>query len=173
MSGRSAKAARRAEVAKWGAPTRVGPVPALVIDDDLVARFEAFGGREAPVDRDPEEIRARLGGRTWGPPVDFATGWRFQRRDNTLVVLVSAAVWPDLPDAPIIPASMSRHTPQSIPTYDDLQLLHRAVWPTGNALQAFVPGDDHVNIRSNVLHLWGRSDGQRLWPVNFGALGTI
>jgi len=150
------------------------PAALRVIDvDGLVAQFDADGGREAPVNRDPADLRHRLGGKTWGPPLPHGTGWKFQRYDDTLIVIVTAACWPDLPDAPAIHASISRHSPDAIPTYDDLQLLHRAVWPDGNAMQAFVPDGDHVNIRSNVLHLWGRADGQRLWPVDFGRYGTI
>lgn len=174
MSGRSAKASRRAHLARaHRARSAAASVPRVIDIDDLVDRFEAAGGRGVPVDRDPAIIRERLGGKSWMPPMGHGTGWRFQRLDDTLVVLVTAACWPDLPDVPIIHASISRHTPVRIPTYDDLQLLHRAVWPAGNALQAFVPSADHINIKSTVLHLWGRSDNQRLWPVDFGRFGTI
>ena len=173
MSGKTAKAARRATAARYAREAaRSLAVSSLAIDvDALIAAFEGDGGHEAPVDRDPEEIRTILGRRDWGPQIPFATGWRFQRYDGDAIVLVTAACWPELPDVPVIHASISRR--DTIPSYDDLQLLHRAVWPAGNALQAFVPSSDHINIRPNVLHLWGRADGARLWPIDFGRYGTI
>lgn len=169
MSGRTAKAARRAMAQRYAAASP----PHIQVIEDPTDRFTADGGSEVPVARNPMDIRHRLGARTWGPPMAFATGWRYQRYDNTGIVLVTAARWPELPDVPIIHASISRHAPVGIPTYDDLQLLHRAVWPDGHAMQCFVPPDDHINIRSNVLHLWGAEDGRRLWPIDFGRYGTI
>jgi hypothetical protein len=58
------------------------------------------------------------------------------------------------------------------PTYDDMVMLHRAVFGRRrHAWQCFVPGDEHVNIK-NALHLWGRVDGRNALP-DFGRHGTI
>lgn len=122
---------------------------------------------------DPLLVRARLGRDDWSHPIPFGDGRRYQRRGATAIVLVTAAIWPELPGVPIVHASISRHNPVSTPTYDDLALLHAAVFPGGNAIQCFVPPREHINIRPNVLHLWGRADGQRLWPIDFGRYGTI
>jgi hypothetical protein len=118
-------------------------------------------------------IRARLGRDDWSRPIEFGLGWRYQRYDATAVVLITAATFPELPGIPITHASISRHNPITIPTYEDLCHLHAAAFPDGNAIQCFVPTTDHINICPNVLHLWGRSDGQRLWPIDFGQYGTI
>lgn len=171
MSGRGAKAARRATLSRYATVTTSTPV--ILDEDDVIDRFTAAGGRDVAVPRSPLDIRAGLGRKTWGPPVRHGDGWRFQRFDDTGVVLVTAACWPELPDVPVIHASMSRHQPAATPSYEDLQTLHRAVWPAGNAIQCFVPDDDHVNIRANVLHLWGRADNERLWQIDFGRFGTI
>jgi hypothetical protein len=176
VSGRSAKAARRVLAARYAAvppPAGHAAIDVAQLHDEALAA----GWRPADIDLRPHDIRARLGRLEWGPPARHGeagdTGWRFQRYDNTLLAIVSAACWPELPDVPIIHASISRHTPVQTPAYDDLQTLHRAVWPDGHAIQCFVPPGEHVNIRSNVLHLWGRADGQPLWPINFGRFGTI
>lgn len=121
----------------------------------------------------PLAVRARLGRREWRPPIPFGDGWRYQRTDGTAIVLVTAALWEELPGVPIVHASMSRHHPERVPDYEDLCHLHAAVFPRGNAIQCFVPPDDHVNIRDCVLHLWGRADGLRLWPIDFSRYGII
>jgi hypothetical protein len=60
-----------------------------------------------------------------------------------------------------------------VPTYDDLCLLHRAVFGRRRwAYQVFAPEGEHVNIRADALHLWGRADGKPLLP-DFGQYGTI
>ena len=60
-----------------------------------------------------------------------------------------------------------------IPTYEDLALLHRAVYGRRRwAYQVFAPEDEHVNLRADALHLWGKASGEPMMP-NFGALGTI
>lgn len=118
-------------------------------------------------------VRARLGRRDWRPPIPFGLGWRYERYDATGIVLVTAAIHDELPDVPIVHASMSRHQPERVPDYADLCHLHAAVFPGGNAIQCFVPPGDHVNLRDCVLHLWGRADGLRLWPIDFGRYGTL
>jgi hypothetical protein len=59
------------------------------------------------------------------------------------------------------------------PTYDDLTVLHRAVFGRSRwSYQVFAPAADHVNLHDHALHLWGRADGEPALP-NFGQLGTI
>lgn len=70
-------------------------------------------------------------------------------------------------------ASIAYDDEEVMPSYDDLALLHRAAWgDDGWSYQVFAPVKDHVNIRANALHLWGRTNGAPLLP-NFGAYGTI
>lgn len=60
----------------------------------------------------------------------------------------------------------------TMPSYDDLTRLHRAVFGDGYAYQVFAPASDHVNIHEHAVHLWGRADGARVTP-DFGRLGSI
>jgi len=62
--------------------------------------------------------------------------------------------------------------PTRMPSYNDLKRMHRGVFGDGHAYQVFAPAAEHVNIRSNALHIWGRLDGLPVLP-NFGRLGTI
>jgi hypothetical protein len=71
-----------------------------------------------------------------------------------------------------IHASMSYQLDYRYPSYNDLKTLHRAVFGDGHSYQVFVPPDEHINIKSNVLHMWGRLDGKPALP-NFGWQGTI
>lgn len=117
----------------------------------------------------PLRIRAALGRGTWGPPLQFGPGWALHRAGDTHSVIVTAATWSDGNDW--IHASIAAR--DAMPTYDDLQLLYRAVWGvTGWAYQVFAPLEHHINIHRHALHLWGRADGAPVMP-NFGALGTI
>lgn len=59
-----------------------------------------------------------------------------------------------------------------IPDYEDLKLLHAAVFNGGWAYQVFAPPSEHINIHANVLHLFGRVDGARVLP-DFGRFGSI
>ena len=59
-----------------------------------------------------------------------------------------------------------------MPSYEDLQLLHRAVFRDGWAYEVHAPPSDHINIHRYVRHLFGRADGQRALP-DFGRFGTI
>jgi hypothetical protein len=61
----------------------------------------------------------------------------------------------------------------NMPTYDDLTMLHRAVFGRRRwAYQVFTPDTEHVNIHRYALHLWGRADGARVLP-DFGRFGSI
>ena len=117
-------------------------------------------------------IRRRLGRDTWRAPQEFGPdGWMFNHADGNGRIIVTASDFPEMPGVDIIHASVS--FTDRIPGYADLTALHRAVWPDGHALQCFVPPSEHINIHDHTLHLWGRADGQRLWPINFGEHGTI
>lgn len=115
-------------------------------------------------------IRKRLGRKDWGAPVEFGPdGWRWWHTSGDGQAIVSVS---DLPDDPRqwIHASISfkRHTP----SYEDLTLLHEAVFEDRYAYQVFAPPSEHVNIHPNALHLWGLLSGERPLP-NFGILGRI
>ena len=59
------------------------------------------------------------------------------------------------------------------PTYLELAYLHRAVFGRRRfSVQVFAPEDQHVNLHSHALHLWGRVDGTPFFP-EFGAGGSI
>lgn len=62
--------------------------------------------------------------------------------------------------------------PNRIPSYADLKQMHAAVFGDGHAYQCFVPPSEHINITNNVLHLFGRLDGEPALPP-FGRESTI
>lgn len=96
-------------------------------------------------------------------------GWRFTGIGRTILVSFD----PDSePGVEWVHASISYHQSWRMPTYGDLKQMHAAVFGSGHAYQCFVPPGEHVNITANVLHLWGRLDGQPALP-NFGRMGTI
>lgn len=120
---------------------------------------------------DPLGMRRRLGRDEWGVPVEFGpAGWRFDALDGSARIIVTDSELPTGLDC-WRHASISRL--DSMPTYDDLVLLHAAAWPDGHAYQVFVPPSEHVNIHAHALHLWGRPDGRRMLPDFTGGLGSI
>jgi hypothetical protein len=115
-------------------------------------------------------IRQRLGRKNWGVPERFGPdGWRL---DGLIIpgriIITNSPVPGD--DADWLHASISHQ--RFMPTYEDLTVLHKAVWPDGYAYQVFAPPAAHINIHAYALHLWGKPDGERLLP-DFGAMGTI
>lgn len=116
-----------------------------------------------------DAISKRLG-KPWYTPVPFGDdGWNFEARDRRIFVTLdvesdSRHWW--------IHASIAYQDRWRIPSYSDLKQMHAAVFDNQHAYQCFVPPDEHVNITSNVLHLWGRYDGANVLP-NFGRKGTI
>lgn len=122
------------------------------------------------------EIRKALGPKLWGPPrLMPPDGCQLVAKDGDAKVIVSGFYeswfFDVANDTGWIHASISRSS--GIPSYDDLVMLHRAVWgEAGVAYQAFVPPSQHINIHARALHLWGRADGQAVLP-NFGKFGTI
>jgi hypothetical protein len=100
----------------------------------------------------------------WGEDAWFILG-------PVQAIIVSLDLESD-PGTDWVHASISYQMKQRIPSYADLKMLHRAVFGDGHAYQCFVPEDEHININSNVLHLFGRADGKPALP-NFGRYGTI
>lgn len=113
-------------------------------------------------------VRRVLGRGSWGPPVPYGTGFYFVARERDGSVIVTVGNWDGVD---WIHASISR--PDRMPSYDELTLLHRAVFGTsGWSYQVFAPATEHVNIHEYALHLWGRADGEPELP-NFGMFGSI
>jgi hypothetical protein len=115
-------------------------------------------------------IRKLLGRKEWSPPRPFGPdGWIFERPGPDPARII-VTVSPDEHD-PIewIHASIAKPT---MPTYEDLQLVHFAVFQGRFAYQVFAPESQHVNIHETALHLWGRLDGAPCLP-EFGRFGTI
>lgn len=114
-------------------------------------------------------LRRALGRNAWLPPEPFGPdGWLLDSRFDAARVIVTS--WRD-DGIDWTHASMSHA--DRVPTYDELCLLHRAVWgDDGWAYQVHAPREAHVNLHAYVLHLWGRADGRAVLP-NFGKYGTI
>lgn len=116
------------------------------------------------------QIRNRLGKKQWSAPVPFGPdGWIFNCIDRPARII--ATVGPDSDTDPTLWIHASIATPET-PTYDDLVLLHFAVFRDSYAYQVFAPKSQHVNIHETALHLWGRLDGAPCLP-EFGRFGTI
>lgn len=119
-------------------------------------------------------IRKRLGREHWGVPAPFGEdGWSL---DHTVLrgrIIVTASEFTSI-GAPAgqewLHASISWS--DQMPSYEDMVMLHKAVWPAGYAYQVFAPPTQHVNLHAYALHLWGLADGQPLLP-EFGKFGTI
>lgn len=117
---------------------------------------------------DALRMRRVLGREEWKPPQEHGPdGWITSRYDGTYSVIVTAFDWEGVE---YVHASIAGHP--AMPTYDDLTVLHRAVFGDGYAYQMFVPRSKHVDIHPTALHLWGRRDGKRVLP-EFGIEGTI
>lgn len=118
---------------------------------------------------DALKIRRKLGKFTWGPPRPFGPdGWVFGHAAGQGSVIITCAPhsgedW--------VHASMA--FPTRLPTYDDLKLLHRAVFGDGWAYQVFAPPSEHVNIHEHALHLFGRLDGKPALPDFTDGTGSI
>ena len=118
---------------------------------------------------DPLRIRRQLGRHAYAVPEPFGpAGWLLHSRGRPGSVIVSEFEWDD--GTEWIHASIAWR--ESMPTYDDLTLLHRAVFRDGYAYQVFAPSASHVNIHDHALHLWGRADGRAVLP-DFGRGGSI
>lgn len=116
----------------------------------------------------PLAIRQGLGRLNWGKPTAFGPdGWLFIHNDGRTVIVTCTPFegheW--------VHASITR--PSETPTYEDLKLLHKAVFGDGWAYQVFAPTVEHVNIHPFALHLWGLLDGKPVIPNFTNGLGTI
>lgn len=136
--------------------TNIEPDPRGTTPEQALQLIDALG------------IRKRLGRGTWLPPVQGGECWLFDSKDGRRIIV---GYWP-FEDQPWIHASISRYRASDMPSYADLKEMHAAVFPDGHAYQCFVPPSEHISIRNNVLHLWGRADGQPHLPT-FGRFGTI
>lgn len=129
---------------------------------------------ETEYDYDVLAIRRRLGPKTWGPPQVGPGPWgvTFTSRSLSLAVIVSS--FPEDDGVDWLHASIAPLQNTEPPVeYEILATLRYAVWGLdGWAFQVFAPPSDHINIRANALHLWGRLDGKPTHP-NFGRYGTI
>lgn len=118
------------------------------------------------------QLRRALGRKVWGVPRrNGCCGWVVDEGSDAAPlgrVIVTADHLSD--DVNWIHASIS-HTDR-LPSYDDLKILHKAVFGEGWAYQVFAPPSEHINIHVHALHLFGRADGARALP-DFGRYGSI
>ncbi len=114
------------------------------------------------------DIRRRLGRENWDVPQPFGDGWTFKHLCGNGSVIVTCA---DHDGDDWIHASIAWN--DETPTYEDLKLLHKAVFVDGWAYQVFAPSSDHVNIHQHALHLWGRLDGKPVLPDFTYGMGSI
>ena len=115
-------------------------------------------------------LRKILGRSDWMPPEPFGPdGWRMISADMSRSVLATAA---EIDGVEYIHASIANSDGVTMPTYEDLKLLHRAVFDCGYAYQVFAPPSAHINLHPTALHLWGRVDGMPVLP-EFGSEGSI
>jgi hypothetical protein len=139
----------------------------------LSPRVQLPGRPDVSTHVDAIRLHRTLGRAFWNRPEPFGPdGWQVGHRTEDASVIVTASDGHDGdPRIWWLHASIARA--ETMPTYDDLVMLHSAVWgSTGEAYQVFAPAADHVNIHAHALHLWGRLDGKRVLP-SFGLLGSI
>lgn len=123
----------------------------------------------APTSFDALKIRRKLGRHDWGAPKRYGPdGWAFPGLDGQSSIIISCAPHGD---ADWVHASMAHRG--WMPTYDELKMLHRAVFGDGWAYQVFPPPSDHVNIHEYALHLFGRLDGRSALPDFTDGTGSI
>lgn len=117
----------------------------------------------------PLLIRRALDRLAFRAPEPFGPdGWLYRRFDDDGQVIVTCS---DYHGADWIHASIAH--PDRLPDYDELALLHRAVFGAGYAYQVFAPPSDHVNVHAYALHLWGRRDGAAALPDFTLGTGSI
>lgn len=146
--------------------------------EESQARIKALGLPPSEYgELDVLRVRHALGRKVWMPPEAVPSVglngqhghmWLLDRYDKGGRILLSIDAWEDGYDW--IHASMSRSG--TVPIYDEVKHLHRAVFRDGWAYQVFAPPDEHVNDHEFCLHLWGRLDGTPALP-NFAAMGSV
>jgi hypothetical protein len=113
-------------------------------------------------------IRRRLG-TGWRRPEQFGIdGWLFDHVGGARRVIVTCAPHDDGHEW--VHASISA---AAMPTYDDLVMMHAAVFGDAWAYQVFAPAAEHVNIHERALHLFGRLDGAPVLPDFTMGTGSI
>ena len=113
-------------------------------------------------------LRKVFGRKDWEPPIVYGPdGWAMRTFDHSRHVIVSVSDWDGVE---WVHASIATTDKVTTPTYEDLKMLHPAVF-TGPAYQVFVR-EGHINIHETALHLFGRLDGKHALP-DFGQFGTI
>ena len=106
----------------------------------------------------------------WGPPVELGPdGWMFMNASRTRTVIVTCA--DDDGGREWVHASMTGDG--QLPSYDELAVLHRAVFGGGWAYQVFAPPAENVDIHRHALHLFGRLDGTPELPDFTHGTGSI
>lgn len=91
-------------------------------------------------------------------------GWQFfEAHAGCPRVRVTLVEHPDAPGIAWVKASISRA--ERTPDYDDLALLHRAVFAGRPAYQVFTGEQGPDLAHRRVLHLIGRADGTPLLPA--------
>jgi len=118
-------------------------------------------------------LRKALGRHSWQAAIGHGCcGWRIDAVDaGTRIIVTGDHASGHAEGVNWIHASISH--PDEMPEYEDLKMLHRAVFgPDRWSYQVFAPEAEHVNIHAHVLHLFGRADGRPALP-NFGRFGTI
>lgn len=108
------------------------------------------------------KIRRKLGRDQFLAPREFGPdGWIFDpKQDGGLRIILTT--WDYGTEHEWIHASCSRTG--EMPSYDDLKLMHAAVFGDGYAYQVFTPSEHHVSIHEFALHLFGRLDGEPSLP---------
>jgi hypothetical protein len=127
---------------------------------------------------DPLGIRARLGRDAWALPEPMGSdGWAFRSRRGPRMSVIATCSDAHDDVREWVHASISHE--HRMPSYEELQALHRAVWRDGYAYQVFAPAAAHISGEDMgpighpyALHLWGLLSGERVLP-DFGWLGHI
>jgi hypothetical protein len=133
--------------------------------------LQAVVYRPGPV-RDKIDAKAiqKALGKGWGDPFPLGDdAWVIEGHRKRVIVSYDDQTEPG---TEWIHASISHEDEYRMIGYGELKQTHQAVFGNGYSYQCFVPADKHINIRSNVLHLWGRFDGAPVLP-DFGQHGTI
>jgi hypothetical protein len=116
-----------------------------------------------------KRLRAVLVRGEWSVPAPYGPdGWYTKRVDGAGVIVTSAR---HEDGVEYLHASMA--CPGRVPDYEELTLLHRAVFGDGYAYQVFAPPEVHVNLHSFALHLFGRLDGQACMPEMSLQMGGV
>jgi hypothetical protein len=107
-------------------------------------------------------LRNVMGRKQWQVPKPYGPdGWSMVSTDRRWGVIVTCADHDGRQEW--LHASIAGS--EELPSYEQLALLHRAVWGTkGWSYQVFAPRAEHISIHDYALHLWGRLDGALALP---------